>query len=155
MLPGVIYRGICRNSSLLLTLKSKKTNSSLYGILNQSLSPKHLKSYRINPNILKYREFGESKVWFGTQKVKFHPNKPPNFLLLYSITNEKTVKLMQIDRLLPASKTSPAETRSNNSGRCTLLKSHIPWAPERSRVRYLLSSKLMGNVFCLIRIRFF
>ena len=31
-------------------------------------------------------------------------------------TNEKTVKLMQIDRLLFASKTSPTGTRSNNSG---------------------------------------
>ena len=66
------------------------------------------------------------RCWFGTQKVKQHPNKPPTFLLLYAITNEKTVKLMQIDRLLFASKTSPAETRSNNSGRYTLLKSHIP-----------------------------
>ena len=60
----------------------------------------------------------------GTQKVKLNPNKPPTFLLLYAITNEKTVKLTQIDRLLSASKTSPSETRSNNSG--TLFKSRIP-----------------------------
>ena len=33
---------------------------------------------------------------------------------------------MQIDSSLSASKTFPAETRSNNSGRYTLLKSHIP-----------------------------
>ena len=33
----------------------------------------------------------------------------PPFLLLYTITNKKTVKLMQVDRLLSASKTSPAE----------------------------------------------
>ena len=33
---------------------------------------------------------------------------------------------MQVDRLLSASKTSPAETRSNNSGRYALLKSRIP-----------------------------
>ena len=33
----------------------------------------------------------------------------------------------QIDRLQFASKTSSAEIRSNNSGRFTLLKSHIPW----------------------------
>ena len=51
----------------------------------------------------------------------------PNVLLLYAITNEKTVKLMQLGRLLSASKTSPAGTRSNNSGRYTLVKSHIPW----------------------------
>ena len=29
--------------------------------------------------------------WFGTQKVKLHLNKDPTFLLLYTITNEKTV----------------------------------------------------------------
>ena len=63
--------------------------------------------------------FGESKVLFWTQKLTLHPNKLPTFLLLYSITNEKTVKLMPIDRLLSASKTSPAETRSSNSGRYT------------------------------------
>ena len=39
-----------------------------------------------------------------------------NDLLLYVITNEKTVKLIQLDRLLSASETSPSETRSNNSG---------------------------------------
>ena len=64
--------------------------------------------------------------WFGTQKIKLHSNKPLTFLLLYAITNEKTVKLMQNDRLLFASKTSPSETRYNNSSRYTLLKSHIP-----------------------------
>ena len=35
---------------------------------------------------------------------------------------------MQVDRLLSSSKTSPAETRSNNSGSYTLLNSNIPWA---------------------------
>ena len=43
-------------------LKSKKTYTSVYGILNESLSPKHLKSYRINPIIFKYIEYGETKV---------------------------------------------------------------------------------------------
>ena len=43
----------------------------------------------------------------------------PTFLLLYTITNEKTLKLTQIDRLQAASKIFPAETRSNNSGRYT------------------------------------
>ena len=43
----------------------------------------------------------------------------PTFLLLYAITNEKTLKLTQIDRLPAASKIFPAETRSNNSGRYT------------------------------------
>ena len=62
VLPGVIYRSMCRNSFFLGTLKSKKTNSSVYGILNEFLSPKHLKSYRINPNIFKNREFEEAKV---------------------------------------------------------------------------------------------
>ena len=49
-------------------------------------------------------------------------------LLLYAITNAKTVKLMQNNRMQAASKTFPAETHSNNSGRYTLLKSHIPWS---------------------------
>ena len=49
----------------------------------------------------------------------------PTFLLLYTITNEKTVKLTQIDRILAASRAFPAETYSNNYG-LTLLKSHIP-----------------------------
>ena len=123
LLPRVIYPSICRNS-FLWNLKSKKINSSVYGILNESLSLKHIKSYRINKNIVKYREFKKSKV---TPKVTLHPNKAPTFLLLHAITNEKTVKLMQIDRLLSASKTFSAETRSSNSGRYTLIKSHIPW----------------------------
>ena len=33
------------------------------------------------------------------------------FLLLYAVTNEKTLKLTQIDRLLAASNIFPAETR--------------------------------------------
>ena len=41
----------------------------------------------------------------------------PFLKLLYTITIEKTVKLMQIDSSLSASTTSPAETRSNNSGK--------------------------------------
>ena len=45
-------------------------NSSVYGILNESLCPKHLKSYRINPNIFKYKEFGESKVLVWDTKSK-------------------------------------------------------------------------------------
>ena len=42
-----------------------------------------------------------------------------SFLVFYVITNEKTLKLTQIDRLLAASKINPAETCSNNSGRYT------------------------------------
>ena len=38
------------------------------------------------------------------------------FLLSSAITNEKTVKLMQIDTMPAASKTYLAEIRSNNSG---------------------------------------
>ena len=44
---------------------------------------------------------------------------------------------MQVDRLLSAFKISPAETRSNMSGRYTLLKSHIPW---------VMQLKIEGNV---------
>ena len=68
VLPDVIYRSICRNSSFLWTLKSKKTITSVYGILNESLSPEHLKSYLINPNIFKYREFGELNVLVSDTK---------------------------------------------------------------------------------------
>ena len=41
------------------------------------------------------------------------------FLVLNAITNEKTLELTQIDRLLAASKVFPAETHSNNSCRYT------------------------------------
>ena len=34
--------------------------------------------------------FENQMCCFGTQKVKLLPNKPPTFLLLYTITNEKT-----------------------------------------------------------------
>ena len=81
------------------------------------VSPKHIKSIGLNPNISKYWEFSESIYWVWTQKVIWHPNMSPTFLLLYAITNEKTLKLTQIDRMLAASKIIPAETRSNNSGR--------------------------------------
>ena len=100
---------------LLWTLNLRKLNS-VYGIVNESLSLKHLKSYRINPNIFKHLE----------TKSKITSKWATNVLLLYAITNEKTVKLMQVYRLLSASKNSLAETRSNNSGRYALLKSHIP-----------------------------
>ena len=75
----------------------KKTNPSVYGILNESFSPKDLKSYRMNPNIFKYWNYGESKVlvWDTKRKITYR------FVLLYAIINEKTVKLMQLDRLYP------------------------------------------------------
>ena len=41
-----------------------------------------------------------------------------SFLLLYVITNEKTLKLKQIDRLLAASKIFPSETRLVVVGTC-------------------------------------
>ena len=59
---------------------------------------------------------------FQIQEVTWHPNMPPTFLLLYATKIEKTVK---IDCLLSSSKTSPAETRSNNSGRYTYLDTWI------------------------------
>ena len=45
------------------------------------------------------------RCWLGTQEVTRHRNMAQIILLLYAITNEKTVKLMQIDRLRSASKT--------------------------------------------------
>ena len=56
-----------------------------------------------------------------TQKMIWHPNIAPSFLLLYVITDKKTLKLTKIDRLLAASKIFPAQTRSNNSGRYLLI----------------------------------
>ena len=74
-------------------------NSSVYGILNESLSPKHLTSYPLNPNIfLNIGNLENQRGWFGTQEGTLHPNKASTFLLLYAITNEMTVKLTQLDR---------------------------------------------------------
>ena len=93
------------------------------------------------------------RYYFGTQKVTLHSNKPTTFLLLYAITNEKSVKLMQIDRLLSASKTSPAETRSNNSGWYTFLKSHIPWVSSHTtpNVNRLIRTKI--NLILIYELR--
>ena len=66
-------------------------------------------------------EFGESNVLVWNTKVTLYPNKPPTFLILSAITNEKTIKLIQVDGLLFASKTSPTKTRSNNYGRYVYL----------------------------------
>ena len=82
VLPGVIYRRICRNSSFSCTLKSKKTNSSVYEILNESLSSKHLKSYQINPIFLKYREFRESKVQVWDIKSKITSKQATNVFII-------------------------------------------------------------------------
>ena len=56
------------------------------------------KSYRINKRFLKIGDLENKRCWHGIQKVKLIKNKPPKFLLLYVITNKKTVKLTQIDR---------------------------------------------------------
>ena len=105
----------------------KKTNVRIYGLLNESLSPKHQKSFRMNPNISKYREFGELIVLVLDTRSNTASTYGTNVFIIIPITNEKSVKLMQIDRLLWTFTTSPADTRSNNSGRYTLLNSHIPW----------------------------
>ena len=41
------------------------------------------------------------------QKVIWHPNMAPSFLLLHVITNKKSLKFTQIGRLLSASRASP------------------------------------------------
>ena len=94
----MVCRCFCRNS-FFMNFKIEKKLFCLWNTERISSSPKHLKSFRINPNIFKYTEFGESKA----HKVTLHLNKAPTSLLLYAITNEKTVKLMQIDRLLSVS----------------------------------------------------
>ena len=59
-------------------------------------------------------------VW--TQEVSWHSNMAQPILLLYAIKHEKTVKFMQVDRLLSASNAEiyPAVTRSNNYDRYTV-----------------------------------
>ena len=66
-------------------------------------------------------EFGESNVLVLDKKSNMTSKYDTTFLLLYAIRNEKTVKLMPIDGMPAASKTHLAETRSNNSGRYTLI----------------------------------
>ena len=53
-----------------MNFKIEENEPSVYGILNKSSSPKHLKSYRINPNIFKYSEFEESMVLVWDTKSK-------------------------------------------------------------------------------------
>ena len=84
----------------------------------------HLKLSLINPNISKYREFGESNVLvlgMTSKEVTLYQNMAQTFLLLYAITNEKTVRLMQIGMMPAAFKTYRPETLPNNSDRYTLL----------------------------------
>ena len=83
--------------------------------------------YRINTNISKYREFKESKVLVLATKNNITSHMAQTFFIIYAITNEKTVNLMQNDKLLWAITTSSVETGSNKSGRYTLLKSYISW----------------------------
>ena len=45
----------------------------------------------------------KQRFWIWTQDVTWHPNIAHIFLLLYAITNEKTVKLIQIDTMPAAS----------------------------------------------------
>ena len=44
----------------------------------------------------------------------------PTFILLYAVTNEKTVKLLQMDWMTAESKNDLPKTCSNNSDRYTL-----------------------------------
>ena len=131
MLPGAIYHSICRNSSFFMNFRiAEKDLFCLWNTVRILISetPKIVSDK--SKYFFKIMNLENQRCWFGTQKVKLHPNKPPTFLLLYAITNEKTVKLMQLDRLLFASRIFLAETRSNNSGRYTFLKSHIPRAQQ-------------------------
>ena len=62
----------------------EKTNCSVYGKLRESL-------FQIFLNIWNLEN---QRCWFGTQKVKLHPNKAPTISLLDDISNEKTIKLI-------------------------------------------------------------
>ena len=62
---------------------------------------------RLNPNICKYWEFGEVKVLGYGTKSDMSFKYGTIFLLLHDITNEKTLKLKQIDRLPALPRFSP------------------------------------------------
>ena len=85
-----------------------------------------------------------------TQKVIWHPNMAPSLLLLYVITNEKNLKLKQIDRLLAASKIFPAETRSNNSGRYTCCYKYLEAYQHVLRKNSLLYMQQNDSVYQMI-----
>ena len=72
---GIIYRSICRNSFFYYFSGIRKQpwiseilNNSCVSLISETqipvfrLSPKHIKSIRLNRDISKYREFGELKV---------------------------------------------------------------------------------------------
>ena len=76
-------------------------------------------------NISKYWEFEASKALVLDPKSNTSFKYGTNIFLLNAITNKKTVKLMQIDRIRAASKIFPTDPLSYNSGRYTLHKPHI------------------------------
>ena len=61
----------------------------LYGILNESLCTKHLKSSRINPYNSKYKDFGESKVLDLDTRSNMTSKYGTNVFIISAI-NEKT-----------------------------------------------------------------
>ena len=67
---------------------------------------------------INYAGFGHTGMthWYGT-----------NFLLLYTITNEKSVKMIQLYTTPDASLTFLASTGSNNSGAAYLTKTNRLW----------------------------
>ena len=79
------------------------------------------------------------------QKVIWHPNMAPSFLLLHIITNEKSLKFTQIGRLLRLPR-FPAETRSNNSGRYTCWYIYLDTYTAQARVYY--AGRLINLLIC-------
>ena len=62
----------------------------------------------------------------------------------YTPLQMRRLKLMQVDKLPSVSKTSPAETRSNNIVRYTLLKSHIPRMEPPSNLYTYVNTPLLN-----------
>ena len=60
-------------------------------IPTNTLFEKHIKLIRINPNISKYWEFEELKELVLDKKSNMTSKYDTNFLLLYAITNKKTI----------------------------------------------------------------
>ena len=115
-----LYHRICRNVFLMKHWKQRKQILALWNTERISLLVKLLKSSLINPNISKFREFGES-----TELVL---DTRSNVTSKYGTNYSISTTVLQMRRLwnlcwwigwYPPPRLNPAETRSNNCGRYT------------------------------------
>ena len=118
-----LYRSICSNIYFMKLLKRKKRILALWNAEWVSLFVKQLKFYGMNPNI--------SKCWLFVlldTRSNMTSKYSTNYLLLrQSYKWEDCRNICWWIGWYPPSRLNNAETSSNNSGRYTLLKSHITW----------------------------